>query len=71
MQKEKPKMTIGLLESDNFQFPVKMYIKKNWSYLGSRRIANPASFSYAGKKKTLPPKREKGIAPAGVSPTKL
>lgn len=36
MQKEKPKMTIGLLESDNFQFPMKMYIKKNWSYPGSR-----------------------------------
>ena len=66
MQKEKPKMTIGLLESDNFQFPMKMYIKKNWSYPGSRRIANPASFSYAGKKKTLPQKREKGMYPIKV-----
>ena len=61
MQKEKPKMTIGLLESDNFQFPVKMYIKKNWSYPGSRRIANPASFSYAGKKKTLPKKERRAL----------
>lgn len=29
---------------------------------GSRRVGNPASFSCTDKKKTLPPKREKGIA---------